>query len=266
MPPTAKGQPTVNALVRGLRVLRCFDYGRRSLGSSEIARLTGLPQPTVWRLCRTLEREGYLVADTEGARFRPGLAVLTLGYAALGSLDIGELVRPELQAIADEFRGATGLTTREKLNTLILIRCEGRDAYLNVTLRPGSANPIAHSGTGWGYLAGLAPAAREVLLEEIRRRQPELWRRAERPYRKAMEEFDKTGYVMNIDTFFNGLSTIAVPVGGPDESRLYVVYCSVLTSVLNTDKLRRQLGQALLGVARKLAPVIEGERPAARPR
>jgi len=251
-----KGQPAVTALLRGLRVLRCFDYGHKSLGSSEIARMTGLPQPTVWRLCRTLEQEGYLVAEAAGARFRPGIAVLTLGYAALGTLDFGELVRPELQAIADRFHGATGMTTREKLSTLILVRCEGANAYLNVNLRPGSANPMAHSGTGWGYMAGMAPERRAALEEELRRKQPDLWRRAERPYRKAMDEFARTGYVMNIDTYFNGLTTIAAPVGGPDEARLYTVYGSVLTSVLNTDKLRRALGTALLGVARKLAPVI----------
>jgi len=130
--------PAVTALVRGLEVLRCFDYARKSLGSSEIARLTGLPQPTVWRLCKTLEQEGYLVAEAGGTRFAPGLAVLTLGYAALGRLDLAELARPRLQAIADRFHGATGITTRERLSTLIVMRCEGKDAFLNVNLRPGS--------------------------------------------------------------------------------------------------------------------------------
>jgi DNA-binding IclR family transcriptional regulator len=258
-------QPVVAALVRGLGVLRCFDYGRKSLGSSEIARMTGLPQPTVWRLCKTLQREGYLVAEANGARFRPGLAILTLGYAALGTLDFAELARPELQAIADHFRGATGITTRERLSTLIVMRCEGKDAYLNVNLRPGSTNPIAHSGTGWGYLAGLDAPAREALLATIRKRQPDLWRRAERPYRKAMEDFAATGYIVNADTFFNGLTTVAMPLGGPEESRLFVIYCSCLTSVLGTDKLRRAAGLALRETARKLAPALvrDGARTAA---
>jgi DNA-binding IclR family transcriptional regulator len=255
-PNPATPQTRVTALVRGLEVLRCFDYGRKSLGSSEIARMTKLPQPTAWRLCKTLEREGYLVAEASGARFRPGLAILTLGYAALGTLDFAELARPELQAIADRFHGASGITTRERLSTLILMRCEGKDAFLNVNLRPGSNNPMAHSGTGWGYLAGLEPARREALIAEIRKQQPELWRRAERPFRKAMEEFAKTGYVMNIDTYFNGLSTIAVPAGGPEENRLYVVYCSVLSTVLNTDKVRRALGVALAKVAQHLGAAI----------
>ena len=113
-------------------------------------------------------------------------------------------------------------------------------------------------------MAGLDSDRREALLAEIKRSQPEQWRRAERPYRKALDEFAKTGYILNVDTFFNGLCTVAMPIGGPEENKLYVIYCSALTSVLNTDKLRREAGLALREVARKLAPVIE--RNVARPR
>jgi DNA-binding IclR family transcriptional regulator len=246
----------VTALVRGLEVLRCFDYERKWLGSSEIARLTGLPQPTVWRLCKTLEREGYLVGEAGGTRFAPGLAVLTLGYAALGSLDLAELARPRLQAIADRFQGASGMTTRDRLSILILLRCEGANAYLNLTLRAGSEVPICSSASGWAYLAALGPASQDRLLAEIRKRQPDLWGRVERPFRKAVDGYAKTGYVVNVDTFFNGLSTVAVPLGGPDESRLYALYCSCLTTVLGTEKLRRALGLALLEAAQELTPVI----------
>src|SRR5258705_10695297 len=178
--------PKVTALVRGLESLRCFGYEGKSLGSSELARLTGLAQPTVWRLCKTLEQEGYLVAEPGGTRFSPGLAVLTLGYAALGRLDLAELARPRLQSIADRFHGASGMTTRDRLSILLILRCEGADAYLNVTLRAGSEVPLATSGSGWAYLAALDPTSREQLLAEIRKRQPELWRRAERPFGKRM--------------------------------------------------------------------------------
>lgn len=248
--------PVVTALLRGLEVLRCFDYERKLLSCSEIARLTGLPQPTVWRLCKTLEQEGYLVSEQGGTRFAPGLAVLTLGYAALGRLDLAELARPRLQTIADRYHGASGMTTRDRLSILLLLRCEGTDAYLNVNLRAGSEVPLATSASGWAYLAALDAANRERLLADIRKRQPELWRRAERPFGKAMEGYAKTGYVLNVDTFFKGLSTVAVPLGGPEENRLYVLYCSCLTSVLGTEKLRRALGLELLDIRQKLLPII----------
>ena len=81
-----------------------------------------------------------------------------------------------------------------------------------------------------------------------------------------MEDFAATGYVVNADTFFNGLTTVAMPLGGPEEGRLYVIYCSCLTSVLGTDKLRRAVGLALRETARNLAPALaqEGARGGAR--
>src|SRR5258705_7293726 len=173
--------PKVTALVRGLESLRCFGYEGKSLGSSEIARLTGLAQPTVWRLCKTLEQEGYLVAEPGGTRFSPGLAVLTLGYAALGRLDLAELARPRLQAIADRFHGASGMTTRDRLAILILVRCEGSDAYLNLNLRAGSEVPISTSASRLTYLSALCAARQDALIAEIRKRQPDSWRRAEKP-------------------------------------------------------------------------------------
>lgn len=254
----ANSQPKVVALQRGLAILRCFDFGRQTLGSSEIARLTGLPQPTVWRLCKTLEEDGYLVADDgNGTRFKPGLAVLTLGYAALGTLDLAQLVQPQLQAIADRFHGAAGLSTRNHVSMLFLQRCEGAGVFLTVNLRVGSRILIANSGTGWGYLAGLSPRAREALIGEIRIHSPVEWRKAEKHYRIAMEHYARTGYVVNADVFFQGLTTIAVPVGGPDPGHLYSLHCSVLGTTLNTEKLRRELGQALVAASQMFSPAVE---------
>src|SRR3954470_22827873 len=78
-----KDRQFVTALARGLGVLRCFTHATPELGTAEIARMTGLPQPTVWRLCHTLMQEGYLVQADRGDKLRPGIPVLSLGYAAI---------------------------------------------------------------------------------------------------------------------------------------------------------------------------------------
>ena len=69
----------VTALGRGLAVLRCFDAMRTQLGTTEIAQMTKLPQPTVWRLCYTLQQLGYLVQAPDSDKLRIGMAVLGLG-------------------------------------------------------------------------------------------------------------------------------------------------------------------------------------------
>ena len=81
----------VTALGRGLAVLRCFDATRTQLGTTEIAQMTNLPQPTVWRLCYTLQQLGYLMQAPDSDKLRIGMAVLGLGQYALGSTDIREM-------------------------------------------------------------------------------------------------------------------------------------------------------------------------------
>lgn len=251
------GQPLVTGLLRGLAVLRCFDHGRERLGSSEIARMTGLPQPTVWRLCKTLEHGGYLIADPDGARFRPGLSILTLGYSALDTLELSELARPVLQDIATRFQGAASLSTNEHTSMLYLQRCEAPQSFLNVNLRVGSEVPIINSGTGWAYLAGLAPAAQKQMLQDCRKADPALYRKYEKPALAAIAEYAKEGYVTNIDVFFPGLSTVSVPLGTPTLQATYALNCTSASSVFATAASRKQAGEALNKAAQLLRPVME---------
>ncbi|MGQ3001343.1 MAG: IclR family transcriptional regulator [Hydrogenophaga sp.] len=251
------GQPLVTALLRGLAVLRCFDHGRERLGSSEIARMTGLPQPTVWRLCKTLEHGGYLTADQEGARFRPGLAILTLGYSALDTLELAELARPMLEEIAARFNAAASLSTREGTSMLYVQRTESPQAFLKLNVRAGSQVPIISSGTGWGYLAGLQPELRKQVMQECRKADPALHRRVEKQALAAIAEYPRQGYVTNVDVFFPGLTTVSIPLSSPASTTPFVLICTSATPVFADLSVRAEAGQALMQAAQQLRPVIE---------
>jgi DNA-binding IclR family transcriptional regulator len=248
-------QPLVTSLLRGLAVLRCFSYGRESLGSSEIARQTGLPQPTVWRICKTLESEGYLVAETDGARYRPGLAVLTLGYAALSTLDIAALSLPLLQQQANQVRGTAGLSTREGLSMLFLQRCEANDAVLNFNMRAGASVSIIHSATGWAHLCMLSEDDRAVLIEELAQEDAALAKASLKPFELARAAYEKTGYLVNSGVFFPGLTSVAVPFRSNKREGIYVVSCSAMSSVFGTKTLHQQAGKALMKIASQLSAV-----------
>ena len=82
----------VTAVGRGLAVLRCFDAQHVQLGTTEIAQMTRMPQPTVWRLCYTLQQLGYLVQSPDNPdELRIGMAVLGLGQSSLRSPEISEM-------------------------------------------------------------------------------------------------------------------------------------------------------------------------------
>ncbi|MFC7607994.1 helix-turn-helix domain-containing protein [Teichococcus aestuarii] len=92
--PAGQDRDFVTALARGLEVLGCFRRGESLLGNQEIAARCGLPRSTVSRLTHTLTQLGYLHYVPELGRYRLGTAVLALGSAMLGGLDIRRVARP----------------------------------------------------------------------------------------------------------------------------------------------------------------------------
>ncbi|WP_154392753.1 helix-turn-helix domain-containing protein, partial [Bordetella pertussis] len=98
----------ITALARGLDVLRCFRPGVRALGNLDLARLTGLPKPTISRITYTLTELGYLRYHADTGKYAmhgsPALSLrLPVGYRA--SLDTA-MGRAYLAALPEAARQA----------------------------------------------------------------------------------------------------------------------------------------------------------------
>ena len=76
------------------------------LGTNEVARRTGLNASTASRQLATLAAAGLVAHVEETGRYRLGPRLVELGNAALAGLDVRELARPHLRALA----AATGET------------------------------------------------------------------------------------------------------------------------------------------------------------
>lgn len=244
-----------NLLLRGLSVLRCFGSGRSALGSSDIARMTGLPQPTVWRICKTLESQGYLTLEQDGTRYRPGAAVLTLGYAALESLDLSELSKPSLQDIANRIRGASGLSIRERQTMLLVQRCEAQGARITYNMRIGDTLPMLTSASGWAHLVALPSRERSELIAQLERADPDAAKVAAKPMKAAFDAFEKTGYILNSGILFPGLVSVAVPFTSRRRGAKYVISCSAANVVFGTRSLHESVGKAISRIAKELSEV-----------
>jgi len=92
----------VEALARGLEVLRAFGPTSMEMTVSEVATRTGLARPTVRRLLMTLEELGYLRSD-DGA-YSLTTRVLDLGTAGIAVQGMWDIARPHLRALV----GRTG--------------------------------------------------------------------------------------------------------------------------------------------------------------
>jgi len=99
---TGHGSYYVEALARGISVIRAFGRDRSTMTLSDVARATGLPKPTVRRVLHTLVDLGY--ADTDGRLFHLTPAVLNLAASYLGT----DLISTVLQPACEKINKATG--------------------------------------------------------------------------------------------------------------------------------------------------------------
>ena len=256
--PTATAAPKdrqfVTALARGLQILSCFTATRPELSGSDIAKLTGLPQPTVWRLCHTMVQVGTLVL-VPGEKFRPGLAVLQLGHSAISGLNAIELARPHMQVIADSFGAACGMAVRNGLDMVFVERCEGKNQLL-MNLRVGSTVPVANSALGWAYLCGLSRQERQQTINYITREDGELWSKVSPLFFDALKHYEKKGFTINAGVFHPAYSTIAVPIIAPDGTVPYTLNCGSAAATLTEKELSTRVAPQLIKLASSLRSLL----------
>jgi DNA-binding IclR family transcriptional regulator len=251
---STKKPPFVTALARGMEVLRCFTPATPELGASQIARMTGLPQPTVWRLCHTLLELGYLDAMPGRQTMRPGIRLLGLGQAVLAGQPIAELALPHMQTIASRHEGAVSLGARDGLSMIYLQRCQGSSIVL-ADLRIGSRVPLATSATGWAYIAGLGQAERRAVMAELRAERRDKWTEIEARLLEALNDYNETGYIVNIGSLHARINSVAVPVKSPDGGAILSLSSGGISQVFQPGKLA-EIGEELKKLAAKLAPLL----------
>lgn len=247
----------VTALGRGLAVLRCFDAMRTQLGTTEIAQMTKLPQPTVWRLCYTLQQLGYLVQAPDSDKLRIGMAVLGLGQFALGSSNIGEMVLPELIQIGKLTGAAVSLGVADQDDILIVERAQG-DGPLLVNMRIGSRLPMATSSAGWAYLGSLPAEARDKQMQKLKYQYSGKWAALRSAVEGAAASLPELGYVLNEGFYHPDVNAVGAPAFDKQGKPQYVVTCGGPN--LKIKFLREDIGPRIARLGRKITVALAGRQ------
>ncbi|GAA0521890.1 IclR family transcriptional regulator [Pigmentiphaga daeguensis] len=243
----------VTALARGLQVLRCFTPGHPELGTTEIAKLTGLPQPTAWRLCKTLVRLGYLV-PTANDKLRIGAAALLLGYSVVAQTDINQYAAPLMKAVADELGTTVLLGERHESKMVVIQRSEPATAR-RVMLHIGSTVGLTDSSLGLAYLAALDVGERRQVIGTLQTRGE--WDPARDPGRleAALADYASHGAVFMRYPQEN-FNAIGVPVQPADRNRTLVLTCGASSALFTDDYLVSTVAPALNRLAADIAPLL----------
>jgi DNA-binding IclR family transcriptional regulator len=249
----------VTALARGLAILRCFTTDRPELGTTEIARLTGLPQSTVWRLSRTLMTEGCLIAGDRADRLRIGPGALLLGHSALTRAGIADVALPMLREVALRFEASVSIAQPLNQSMVIIQRAEAPN-ILRVDLHVGSALPMVNSSVGLSYLAALPEDERRARIRGLEREQarsdPEAWSRLARGIDEALAQYRRSGHVFNLGRSHRDINAVGLPILAPNGRPALAITCGAARSRMNREMLSREVSPKLKAIAVALAPLV----------
>jgi len=141
----------VEGLARGLKVLSTFSEALRELTLTEIAELAGLPVSTCFRLLHTLKESGYIERSV-GGRFAPGVAVLSLGFAAMQSSDLVQASTAPLRKLASDVGETVNLGILRGAQVLYVQRFPATDLVM-ANIHVGSLLPAIATSMGKLLLA-----------------------------------------------------------------------------------------------------------------
>jgi DNA-binding IclR family transcriptional regulator len=245
------GKGVVIALARGLSILQCFTAERTELGPTDIAALLGLPQPTVWRLCQTLQKLGFLVPAVTHDKLSVGEAVLRLGHAAASSTSLVDYALPLMREVSSRFGVSVSLGSRFGADMLIVQRASG-PSILQLNMHVGSTLGVLGSSLGWAYLCGLPAAERRTVLEEVRAERPANFATSLKAFRKAYESYESDGFIIALGQTHPLINAIGVPVVSPDGRRVMSVNGGSVSLVCTPEYLRGDLSIAMKNLASRL--------------
>ena len=243
----------VEALARGLDVLRAFGNSNGSLGNQEIVQRTGLPKATVSRLTYTLTYLGYLRFVPNLKKYELDTGVLALGYIYLSKSVIRQIATPIMATLSKTTRTSIGLAIRSRLSMdMIYIASVRAKETWPIRMEIGAHVPILPSATGRAYFAALTPDERAEVIDYFERTLPEeRWREVRDTLGNAADDFERTGYCVSLGDWDKTVHACSVPMRLRDGS-IYVLNCGGPAEQISGDRVATELGPRLINAAREI--------------
>jgi len=238
-----KDRKFVEALSRGLDVLRAFSQGSVILGNQDIARLTGLPKPTVSRMTYTLTKLGYLSYNPVLEKYQLSSGVLALGYAYVSNLKVRQLAKPYMDEFARRTNMSVGLTCRDRLHMIYVENRLPPEASM-LRMEIGLKLPMATTAAGRAYCAAISADGRKLLMEAMAEKYGESWPEKKEGLERAMEDYNAHGFCLSLGEWDRNINAAGVPVRLQDGTTMALT-CAAPSYLVPGEKLRSSIAHQL---------------------
>lgn len=204
----------VNALARGIAILRYLQAREEPVGVIQIARDLSINASTCFNLLRTLAHERLIVFDPGTKKYAPGLGLLELARGVLKQGGYVQLAHPRLEQVANKHSVTVILWQLVSPSRALLIDLAEAPAPVRVHMSVGQRLPSMIGALGRCFAAHLGLTKEQIrpMFNELRWQDPPTFKQ----YWSEVEETRRTGFAYDIGGYNTNFTTVAAPILGAD--------------------------------------------------
>ena len=210
MPRREAGPDFIEALARGLDVIRAFQPRRPVMPLAAVAAASGLARPTARRVLLTLAELGYVRQAEGGFELTP--RVLELGMSYVLSRDLWEIARPHMRSLVGQ-TGESSSIARLDGPDIVYVARVAVPKIITLAVTIGTRFPALQTSLGKVLLAGLPPGeADRVLAEPTRSGIVASWQPDHDERAAALQEVRACGWALTDQELAPGIRSVAAPL------------------------------------------------------
>lgn len=199
----------IQSIEKAALVLALFSKEDTHLTLNEIMLKTAFSKTTVFRLCNTLEKVGFLEKIYLGNTpyYRLGIKLFNMGNLALKNVDLVEITKPYLKGISDTL-GDTGhlFIVREK-TAYCLLNVEGTFFVKALSIESGDTLPLNLGGAPISILAFLSKKEQQEAINSMN-----LSSEDQNILIRRLEEVRNHGYSISKNEVIVGTAAVGSPI------------------------------------------------------
>jgi IclR family pca regulon transcriptional regulator len=204
------GPDFIEALARGLDVIRAFQPRQPVMSLAAVAGAAGLARPTARRMLLTLEELGYVRAVPGGFELTP--RVLELGMSYVLSRSLWDVARPHLEALVARTHESSSIAQLDGADIVYVARV-AVPKIITLAVTIGTRFPAMQTSLGKVLLAALPPdQAEHVLAEPSRSGITPRWQPDPAQRAAELRAVRARGWSLTDEQLAPGIRSVAAPL------------------------------------------------------
>jgi IclR family transcriptional regulator, pca regulon regulatory protein len=200
----------IEALARGLEVIKTFQPRQPVMSLTAVAAAAGLARPTARRMLLTLADLGYVRAVDGGFELTP--RVLDLGMSYVLSTGLWDIARPHMQALVARTHESSSIAQLDGSDIVYVARV-AVPKIIALAVTVGTRFPAMQTSLGKVMLAALPPGeAEQVLAEPSRSGIAARWQPAAAERTAELRDVRARGWSLTDEQLALGIRSVATPL------------------------------------------------------